>query len=386
MLKSFVVAAVCLLLFAAADPALAQEPTAPVETAAPSATADAESAAEEAAISQPGAPAGKEEQVDAQPVPTASEPNRDTLIVLDPTNAQLSAQEVAAVSDRLAADLAKIPRFSVVNSADLRAMLELEANRQLLGCTDDSCLREIGDALGADIVLSWRFGNAGEQSLLSVTLFDTRSARAVGRAQQRLLRGGDVVQAASLALATALDQLYAAGRSSKAVAKETYRKESLYVAGINEARAYSRGQARVPIEPKEFYARVNRQDLVAAYEGFETAKSLLLWSPIVAGVTLTTVMGVAMPIAVVTLLGLEGGSFSRLDKASDWGYMGLTYAVAIGLGVLLTMPAVPVGVLSGLFLSNSHLPPESIQADSELARDHNRRLRRRLGVADVDVE
>lgn len=318
--------------------------------------------------------------------PSAQAGERETVIVLDPADTPLTTQEVAAVSDRLAADFAKIPQFSVVNSADLRAMLELEANRQLLGCTDESCLVEIGDALGANLVLSWRYAPVGDTALLSVALFDTRLGTVVGRAQQRLVPGGDVVQAAAFALASALDAYFARGNSDAVAAKETYRKDSLYVAGVNEARVYSRGQARVPIEPEEFYTRVNRADLAKAYEDYEVTQGWLLWSPIVAGVAATTLMGVVLPVVVVTALGIESGSFSALNSATSWGYAGATYAVGLGVGLLLTWPAVPLGVFSGLFLSESLLPPESIQADSELARDHNRRLRQRLGLTELDVE
>ena len=54
--------------------------------------------------------------------------------------------------------------MKVIAPDDIRALLEQEANLQMMGCDDDSCLAEIGGALGVSL------GVGG--AWLAATLFD----------------------------------------------------------------------------------------------------------------------------------------------------------------------------------------------------------------------
>ena len=52
--------------------------------------------------------------------------------------------------DSLLAELRKLERVSVIGMDEVRAMLDIEAQKQALGCDDDEgCLAEIAGALGA---------------------------------------------------------------------------------------------------------------------------------------------------------------------------------------------------------------------------------------------
>src|SRR5688572_26014147 len=66
----------------------------------------------------------------------------------DPVIARQLAARVAEVAGKHAG--------SIIAPDDLRALLEQESKKQLLGCTDDQCMSEIAGALGADRLISGR--------------------------------------------------------------------------------------------------------------------------------------------------------------------------------------------------------------------------------------
>jgi hypothetical protein len=65
--------------------------------------------------------------------------------------------------------LKSLDRFSsVVGGSDMAAMIDMEAQKQALGCNEDSCLAELGGALGVPYMLNASIGKMG--SLIVVTL------------------------------------------------------------------------------------------------------------------------------------------------------------------------------------------------------------------------
>src|SRR5687767_9425454 len=67
-----------------------------------------------------------------------------------------SPQIGTQMTSRLADLVARRPGSAVISPDHIRALLEKETEKQLLGCSDDSCLAEIGLALGADILVKGR--------------------------------------------------------------------------------------------------------------------------------------------------------------------------------------------------------------------------------------
>jgi hypothetical protein len=61
-------------------------------------------------------------------------------------------------------------QLKVTSGSDVRAMLDLERQRQLLGCTDNECSAEIGAALGTQWLLLSEVSELGGQWLLTLSL------------------------------------------------------------------------------------------------------------------------------------------------------------------------------------------------------------------------
>ena len=90
---------------------------------------------------------------------------------------------VEMLQEVILADLAKSGRVDAIGSNDIAAMLGLERQRQLLGCSDSgsSCLAELGGALGTDYVLLGTLARLDAKRRLDLKLIDTRSNRVLGR-------------------------------------------------------------------------------------------------------------------------------------------------------------------------------------------------------------
>lgn len=72
--------------------------------------------------------------------------------------------------------------------ADLKDMLDVEQQRQLLGCDDTRCFSELAGALGSARLVSGLIGRLGEQYVVSLKLVDLSSAQVLSRASRRFGR------------------------------------------------------------------------------------------------------------------------------------------------------------------------------------------------------
>lgn len=86
------------------------------------------------------------------------------------------------VTELVTASLAKSPQFDVLASADMRRQIEMEAEKQAIGCTEKaSCLAEVAGALGANVVVYGSIGKLDDVIILTLNLFDSAKNQASGR-------------------------------------------------------------------------------------------------------------------------------------------------------------------------------------------------------------
>src|SRR5512132_1453543 len=101
------------------------------------------------------------------------------LKALDPS----VATDTELLVEVILADLAASHRVDAIGASDIEAMLGVERQRQLLGCSDNSssCLAELGGALGAEYILVGTLAKLERSKRLDVKLLDTRTNRVVFR-------------------------------------------------------------------------------------------------------------------------------------------------------------------------------------------------------------
>lgn len=110
-----------------------------------------------------------------------AENDKYRLLVLEPTADAEQKRTAQTIGSLIAVELSNYPYFDVVTSADVKQMMELEADRSAVGCTDSSCLAEIAGAMGANLVVFGDVGKLGSLLILNLNLFDSDKARAIGR-------------------------------------------------------------------------------------------------------------------------------------------------------------------------------------------------------------
>jgi hypothetical protein len=92
------------------------------------------------------------------------------------------------------------PGQSFLGSSDITAMLGLEQQKQALGCDDEGCMAEVGNALGVDLMVVPAVGKLGDKYAITYKVIDPRAIKVVRR--DTIVVTGD-----ESALPGAMDQL-----------------------------------------------------------------------------------------------------------------------------------------------------------------------------------
>jgi len=86
-------------------------------------------------------------------------------------------------------------RFSsILGSSDLKAMLSMEQQKAALGCGDDSCLAELGGALGVPLLFSADVGVVGGRFMLNIKILKVDEARVADRRTSIYANEGELLE------------------------------------------------------------------------------------------------------------------------------------------------------------------------------------------------
>lgn len=88
------------------------------------------------------------------------------------------------LTDVITAEVAKRTDIKVIGASEVRNLISFEQQRSMLGCTENSCLAEIGAALGVDAIVSGSIGQLGASSILNLSLVDIKNTSVLGRASE----------------------------------------------------------------------------------------------------------------------------------------------------------------------------------------------------------
>ncbi|MCC7073482.1 MAG: hypothetical protein IT383_19385 [Deltaproteobacteria bacterium] len=126
------------------------------------------------------------------------------------------------IAHSLALELRKLEHTSVITDEEIRALLEHEAEKQLLACAQESCFSELADALGVDAIIIGTVAIVGDQHVFGIKRLDPVNARVVGQVTRRFQAGNG--EELLVAIGPAVAELFAdvplrAGKT-RGVAKE----------------------------------------------------------------------------------------------------------------------------------------------------------------------
>lgn len=96
----------------------------------------------------------------------------------------------AVVTDSTLAEVRKLAGISAIGMDEIRDMLSHEANKQILGCEEDSeCLAEIAGALGVDQLVTGKLAKVDAQTVITIRRIDQNRAKVLDTYEQRLTDG-----------------------------------------------------------------------------------------------------------------------------------------------------------------------------------------------------
>ncbi|MEW5848401.1 MAG: hypothetical protein AB2A00_06280 [Myxococcota bacterium] len=112
----------------------------------------------------------------------------ETKVAVLPLQAKTGVDDKTAelLTDVITTEVAKRVDLRVIGTSEIKSMVSFEQQRSLLACTDDSCLAEIGAALGVDDMVTGSVGKLGTATILNLSLVDIRNAKVLGRVSEQV--------------------------------------------------------------------------------------------------------------------------------------------------------------------------------------------------------
>ncbi len=100
----------------------------------------------------------------------------------------IAPPQVVSLSEYTQTQLEALNLYDVRGPSELEAVIGLERQRQLMGCSDSSsaCMAELAGALNVARLLTGDVSKVGDSVLLNLSLVDARTGRAVGRVGRRV--------------------------------------------------------------------------------------------------------------------------------------------------------------------------------------------------------
>jgi len=123
----------------------------------------------------------------------AAAKERVKIAVLDVVSTGVDANVAPLLSEVLTSEVHALKRFDVIAGSDIAALIGFEKQRDLVGCTDEACMAEIGGALGVDQILVAHVGKIGSTFLVNVKLIDIRNTKVVDRVSETVKGEIDVL-------------------------------------------------------------------------------------------------------------------------------------------------------------------------------------------------
>jgi len=172
-------------------------PDAPVEEAPPTPSTEESAAPPVAAQDRPPI-------VEPTAEPTSGN-EAPSVLVLNLEAANVDDVTVKILDGMIESAVARQRGLRVVSSGEIARIIEIEGNKQALGCVQDSCLSELAGAMGTRYVLFGHVAPLGETLVMQLRLFDSQTLVMVAREELK----GPSPDVLATAIPPAVDTLFA---------------------------------------------------------------------------------------------------------------------------------------------------------------------------------
>ena len=104
--------------------------------------------------------------------------NMPIITVLDFESEQISKSEMSSIISVLSSELFKTNLYTVIDVSQRKAMLN-ELEFSVSGCTDESCMLEVGKLLSAEMIVTGSIAMVGSRFVLSTKMLETESGKTI---------------------------------------------------------------------------------------------------------------------------------------------------------------------------------------------------------------
>jgi TolB-like protein len=141
------------------------------------------------------------------PTTTTTAAKRNTLLVLDLSAEGVKPELAHLLAGEVVSGLSQLRGWDVLSAEDVRRTMSVEAEREAAGCTADSCIAQMGQAMGARYVVHGDVGVVGGTTVVHLNLFDTQTSRGVARESGEAHNDDELLGAVRAAVARIRDRV-----------------------------------------------------------------------------------------------------------------------------------------------------------------------------------
>ncbi len=123
------------------------------------------------------------------PFPAAAQEEVSIAVMEFASKGGISQKQMDALGDLLANEIRDLGSYRVIGKSDIRAAIDFEAQKTLMGCTDAACIAELGGALGVRYVVVGNISLFDDLYLLNLKILDVENIR-VAKGLSRKVSGG----------------------------------------------------------------------------------------------------------------------------------------------------------------------------------------------------
>lgn len=124
------------------------------------------------------------------PAATTAQPDdgrtRTVILGLQPRRGMDDKQLAAALTDVVQGVYSKDLGRIVIGRDDINRVLDLEADKQAMGCDSEKCLAEVGQALDARRIVTGSIDKIGDGFMVTMSEIDAKSLEPMARVQERV--------------------------------------------------------------------------------------------------------------------------------------------------------------------------------------------------------
>lgn len=127
----------------------------------------------------------------------AQEDDKPIITVLDFTTEDVSKSEMRSIINVLSSNLFKTDAFTVIDVSQREMILE-EMEFSMSGCTDESCMLEVGRMLAAEAIVVGNLGKVGSRYVLTIKMLETETGRTLQSTDGRYANLDDLLDGVTI--------------------------------------------------------------------------------------------------------------------------------------------------------------------------------------------